>query len=46
MKVETAPYLEQEQVWPTEGRHILAQYDYNSVLVYQAFRPAIGAFAV
>tara|TARA_R110002096_G_scaffold436038_2_gene665781 strand:- start:44304 stop:44957 length:654 start_codon:yes stop_codon:yes gene_type:complete len=31
--------------WPQAGRHILAQYDADSVVVYQAYRPAIGHFA-
>lgn len=39
-------YTQQAQGWPKEGEHILAQYDDNSVIVYQAYRPAIGLFAV
>jgi hypothetical protein len=31
--------------WPTAGRHVLAQYDDDSVVVYQAYRPSIGRFA-
>lgn len=31
--------------WPSEGRHVLATYDDASVVVYQAYRPAIGRFA-
>lgn len=42
----TEPYPEQAKVWPKDGRHILAQYDENTVVVYQAYRPAIGRFAV
>jgi hypothetical protein len=45
MKLKTAHYLEQEKTWPTEGRHILAQYDEDSIIVYQAYRPSIGQFA-
>ena len=30
---------------PKTGRHILAQYDEESIIVYQAYRPAIGYFA-
>jgi hypothetical protein len=41
----TEPYSEQVKVWPTEGRHILAQYDDNTVVVYQAYRPSIGVYA-
>jgi hypothetical protein len=45
MKLKTASYLEQEKNWPTSGRHILAQYDEESVIVYQAYRPSIALFA-
>jgi hypothetical protein len=31
--------------WPATGRHVLAQYDDDSVVVYQAYRPSIGRFA-
>lgn len=41
----TAPYLDQRAGWPGTGRHILAQYDADTVVVYQAYRPAIGHFA-
>lgn len=39
------PYSEQVKVWPEEGRHILAQYDDDTIVVYQAYRPAIGRYA-
>ena len=39
------PYPDQVKVWPTEGRHILAQYDDSTIIVYQAYRAAIGHFA-
>src|SRR5215468_10342470 len=45
MKLKTEPYLEQLRRWPSMGRHILAQFDDESVVVYQAYRPAIGRFA-
>lgn len=32
-------------LWPRSGQHILAQYDERGVVVYQAYRPAIGEFA-
>jgi hypothetical protein len=41
----TRPYLDQVQSWPKEGRHILARYDEESIVVYQAYRPAIGRYA-
>jgi hypothetical protein len=45
MKLKTEPYLEQRERWPASGRHILAHFDDASVVVYQAYRPAIGRFA-
>ena len=45
MNLRTEKYLEQRDRWPKSGRHILAQYDDESVVVYQAYRPAIGDFA-
>jgi hypothetical protein len=31
--------------WPASGRQILAQFDDDSVVVYQAYRPEIVCFA-
>jgi hypothetical protein len=45
MKLICEPYLTQNSRWPKTGRHILAQYDDQSVVVYQAYRAAIGHFA-
>jgi hypothetical protein len=45
VKLATEPYLAQAQRWPRAGRHILAQFDDESVVVYQAYRPAIGHYA-
>ena len=45
MNLQTTPYVVQQATWPAEGRHILAQYDGQSVIVYQAYRPSIGNFA-
>ncbi len=42
----TERYLDQVQIWPQRGRHILAQYDDLSIVVYQAYRPAIAHYAV
>ncbi len=39
-------YLDQESDWPRSGRHILAQFDDDSIYVYQAYRPSIARFAV
>ncbi len=40
------PYFDQLQIWPRQGRHILAQYDQNSVIVYQAYKRSIGEWAI
>lgn len=45
MKLVTESYLAQIERWPKTGRHILAQFDDESIVVYQAYRPAIGNFA-
>ena len=36
----------QRKRWPQSGRHILAHHDANSVIVYQAYCPAIGEYAI
>ena len=38
-------YLAQNARWPESGRHVLAQFDDNAVVVYQAYRPSIGLYA-
>lgn len=45
MKLKTKPYLEQQENWVRNGRVILANYDAESIIVYQAYRPSIGHFA-
>ena len=45
MKLITEPYITQLARWPTSGQHILAQFDEQSIVVYQAYRPATGRFA-
>jgi len=46
MTMAIAPYAEQMKCWPQTGQHILAQFDDETIIVYQAYRPAIGRFAV
>lgn len=46
MKLPTASYVEQSLHWPSEGPHVMAHYDDETVVVYQAYRPAIGEFAI
>jgi hypothetical protein len=38
-------YRQQRLQWPETGRHILAQFDAETVVVYQAYRPEIGLAA-
>lgn len=45
MNLLLEPYEIQRARWPARGRHILAQFDADSIVVYQAYRPAIGRFA-
>jgi hypothetical protein len=45
MNLITELYSAQSARWPRSGRHILAQFDAGSVIVYQAYRPEIGHFA-
>jgi hypothetical protein len=45
MNLEITDYLEQQARLPQKGRHIVAQYDDECIIVYQAYRPAIGNFA-
>ena len=42
----TEPYLSQLAHWPDSGQHILAQFDEETIVVYQAYRSSIGRFAV
>jgi hypothetical protein len=39
------PYVAQAARWPAAGRHILAQFDAETVVVYQAYRPSIARHA-
>lgn len=39
-------YPDQLLTWPSSGRHILAQFDAETIYVYQAYRPAIARYAV
>jgi hypothetical protein len=46
VNLPTERYLDQVITWPSEGRHILAHYDADSIMVYQAYRPSIGEHAI
>jgi hypothetical protein len=45
MQLATETYLTQGSNLPKTGRHILAHFDENSVVVYQAYNQKIGNFA-
>lgn len=45
MNLNIEKYFAQQSVWPETGRVILAQFDDESIVVYQAYRPEIGGFA-
>jgi hypothetical protein len=46
MKLPTELYSSQCARWPSAGEHILAHYDDESIVVYQAYRPSIGYYAI
>lgn len=45
-KWEVESYVRQTEHWPSSGSHILAQYDDDSIVVYQAYEPMIAQYAV
>ena len=45
MSLAFEPYLSQRARWPARGRHVLAQFTDQHIVVYQAYRPEIGRFA-
>ncbi len=45
MNLITENYTFQQARWPQTGRHILAQFDAEKIVVYQAYRPEIGRSA-
>jgi hypothetical protein len=44
--LHTESYSIQKDIWPKSGKHILAQSDNESIIVYQAFNPSIGNYAI
>jgi hypothetical protein len=46
MNLVTEAYLTQVELWPNTGQHILAHYDSDSIIVYQAYRPSIARYAI
>lgn len=45
-RLRTARWADQVAGWPAQGRHLMAQYDAASIVVYQAYRPEIAEAAV
>ena len=46
LEFNTESYIKQSQRWPSDGKHILAQYTDDYVIVYQAFNKDIADYAV
>lgn len=46
MQLQTEKYITQRERWPRQGRHILAHFDDASIVVYQAYSPAIARYAI
>src|ERR1700683_5304450 len=44
--LSTTAYAEQLKQWPQTGQHILAPFDEETIIAYQAYNPSIGQFAV
>ncbi|CAG8650999.1 3369_t:CDS:2 [Acaulospora colombiana] len=44
--LEIELYNLQAQIWPSSGKHIMAQYDDDSIVVYQAFNDSIADYAI
>ncbi|KQV85939.1 hypothetical protein ASC87_29650 [Rhizobacter sp. Root1221] len=42
----TSLFNEQRALWPAQGEHVLAHYDVDSIVVYQAFRESTGRYAI
>ena len=39
-------YLEQVGIWPREGRHVMAHFHEETIVVYQEYNRAIGRYVV
>ena len=46
MKLPTERYTTQQEHLPAKGQQIIAQFDSQSIIVYQAFQDAIADYAV
>lgn len=43
--LRVSPFQSQQTSWPQQGRHIMAQFDHDSICVYQAYQPLIADYA-
>lgn len=46
MNLRIKKYIDQVEIWPKQGKHILAQHSDEYILVYQAYKKSISNFAV
>lgn len=46
MKLAFEPHLLQSPSWPVSGEHIMAHSDDDTIVVYQAYKPSIGRYAI
>jgi hypothetical protein len=46
VRLTVEPYPEQARAWPATGRHVLGHFDAETIVVYQAYNPAIAGYAV
>lgn len=46
LSVPTERWVDQQAHWPDSGRHILACFDDETIVVYQAYRESIGRHAL
>ncbi|SFH58518.1 DUF4291 domain-containing protein [Planctomicrobium piriforme] len=46
MKLSVEAFADQNRRWPATGHQILAQFDEETIVVYQAYSEAIGRFAI
>ena len=44
--MKTELYNLQNTRWPQSGKHVMAQFNDDSIIVYQAYRPSIADYAV
>lgn len=45
-RLKLKPYIDQLEFWPEKGQSILAQYDADSIVLYQAFKKGIAIWAL